>query len=257
MFTRAFSLAVRGSCSALARGSAPSFVVATPDRALSTCRPLASDKLFVHRDTEENHADVPFEFTEENLQRIEAIKSNYPEGHKAAAIIPVLDLAQRQHGGWLPLSAMHRCADVCDMPRIRVYEVASFYTMFNRDPIGKYHVQLCGTTPCWLCDSNGIMEVLERELGIKKGGTTSDGMFTLTEVECLGACVNAPMVQINDEYYEDLKPEDMKEIIDDLKAGRVPRPGPRSGRYAAEPYGELTSLTTEPHGPGFRCREDL
>lgn len=257
MFPRALSLALRGS-SAVTRGG-PSIAAAasTPVRALSTSKPAASDKLFVHRDSAENHADVPFEFTAENLQRIEAIKSNYPEGHKAAAIIPVLDLAQRQHGGWLPLSAMQRCADALDMPRIRVYEVASFYTMFNRDPVGKFHVQLCGTTPCWLCGSSDIMKVLEEELGIKKGENTKDGMFTLNEVECLGACVNAPMVQINDEYYEDLKPEDMKEIIDDLKAGRVPRPGPRSGRYAAEPFGELTSLTTEHPGPGFRCREDL
>lgn len=231
--------------------------VAAQTRSLSTGRPLASDKLFVHRDTAENNADTPFEFTEENLKRIEAIKSNYPEGHKDAALIPVLDLAQRQHHGWLPLSAMHRCAELLNMPRMRVYEVASFYTMFNRDPVGKYHVQLCGTTPCWLCDSNGIMEVLEQELGIKKGETTADGMFTLNEVECLGACVNAPMVQINDEYYEDLKPADMKEIIDDLKAGRVPKPGPRSGRFAAEPYTGLTTLTTEPYGPGFRVREDL
>jgi len=258
MFSRALSLALRGSSSAVRRGGPSSVAAAVPGgRALTTSKPVASDKLFVHRDTEENNADIPFEFTEENLKRIEAIKSNYPEGHKDAAIIPVLDLAQRQHGGWLPLSAMHRCADVCDMPRMRVYEVATFYTMFNRDPVGKYHVQLCGTTPCWLCDSDSIMKVLETELGIKKGETSKDGMWTLNEVECLGACVNAPMVQINDEYYEDLKPEDMKEIIDDLKAGRVPKPGPRSGRYAAEPYGGLTSLTTEPGGPGFKCREDL
>lgn len=253
MLSRSVTCALR-ACSTL-----PSLA-----RALSTTRVAASDKLFVHRDTTDNHADVPFEFTEENLKRIEAIQSNYPEGHKDAACLPVLDLAQRQHGGWLPLSAMQRCAEVLNMPRMRVYEVATFYTMFNRDPIGKYHVQLCGTTPCWLWDSNGIMAVLEEELGIKKGESTKDGMFTLTEVECLGACVNAPMVQINDEYYEDLKPDDMREIINDLKAGRTPRPGPRSGRYAAEPWDvaerkstPLTSLTTEPHGPGFQCREDL
>ncbi|KAF0301550.1 putative NADH dehydrogenase [ubiquinone] flavoprotein 2, mitochondrial [Amphibalanus amphitrite] len=139
------------------------------------------------------------------LQRADAIISIYPEGHQRAAVIPLLDLAQRQHG-WLPISAMHAVAKMLDMPNMRVYEVATFYTMFNRNPVGKFHVQLCGTTPCWLCGSDDIMAAIQKKLGIKNGETTKDGMFTLTEVECLGACVNAPMVQINDHYYVSTEP---------------------------------------------------
>merc|ERR1719495_1997805 len=168
--------------------------------------------------------------------------NNYPEGHKRAAVIPLLDLAQRQNGGWLPISAMHHVAEFIGMPRMRVYEVATFYTMFIRNPVGKYHLQLCTTTPCWLRGSDEILQAIKKNLGISVGETTKDKMFTLTEVECLGACVNAPMVQINDLYYEDLEPSDMEEILDDLVAGRVPKPGPRSGRFTSEPAGGLTSL---------------
>lgn len=146
----------------------------------------------------------------------------YPEGHKRAAVIPLLDLAQRQAGGWLPLTAMHAVADMLSMPKMRVYEVASFYTMYNRwgsnsfrvqnllinlihglvrKPVGKYFVQVCTTTPCWLRGSEGLMKCLNKKLGIENGETTKDGMFSLLEVECLGACVNAPMMQVNDNYY--------------------------------------------------------
>lgn len=126
--------------------------------------------------------------------------SLYPEGHKAAALIPLLDLAQRQQG-WLPLSAMNKVAEILKMPQMRVYEVATFYTMFIREPIGKYHIQVCTTTPCWLQNSDGIVKAIEKNLDIHMGQTTKDKLFTLSEVECLGACVNAPMVQINDDYY--------------------------------------------------------
>ncbi|OCT76633.1 NADH dehydrogenase [ubiquinone] flavoprotein 2, mitochondrial [Xenopus laevis] len=211
---------------------------------------------FVHKDTPENNPDILFEFTAENYKRIEAIIGNYPEGHKSGAVIPVLDLAQRQHG-WLPISAMNKVAEVLEMPAMRVYEVATFYTMFNRQPVGKYHIQICTTTPCMLCDSDSILEAIVKKLGIHAGETTSDKLFTLTEVECLGACVNAPMVQINDNYYEDLKPNDIENIIDDLKAGKVPTPGPRNGRFSCEPAGGLTSLTGPPKGPGFGVRADL
>ncbi|KAL6051216.1 hypothetical protein STEG23_005904 [Scotinomys teguina] len=187
----------------------------------------AGGALFVHRDTPENNPDTPFDFTAENYKRIEAIVKNYPEGHKAAAVLPVLDLAQRQNG-WLPISAMNKVAEVLQVPPMRVYEVATFYTMYNRKPVGKYHIQVCTTTPCMLRDSDSILETLQRKLGIKVGETTPDKMFTLIEVECLGACVNAPMVQINDNYYEDLTPKDIEEIIDELRAGKVPKPGPRT-----------------------------
>ncbi|XP_072013591.1 NADH dehydrogenase [ubiquinone] flavoprotein 2, mitochondrial-like [Amphiura filiformis] len=225
-------------------------------RSLHRGAPVASDSLFVHRDTPDNNPDTPFEFTPDNLKRVNDIIANYPEGHKQAAVIPVLDLAQRQHG-WTPLSAMHKVAEILDMPKMRVYEVATFYTMFNRKPVGKYHVQICTTTPCMLRDSDSIKDTLIRKLGIKVGETSKDNLFTLSEVECLGACVNAPMVQINDNYYEDLEVKDMEEIIDDLKAGRTPKPGPRSGRFACEPHGGLTSLTEPPTGPGFGVRDDL
>lgn len=225
-------------------------------RSLQTSSVALHDSLFVHRDTPEDNADVVFEFTEDNKKRVEALLAIYPEGHKRAAMIPLLDLAQRQHG-WLPISAMHKVAEVLNLPRMRVYEVATFYTMFMRKPTGTYHVQVCTTTPCWLRGSDEILECVKSKLNIGVGETTKDGQFTISEVECLGACVNAPMVQINDDYYEDLTAKDMNEIIDDLKKGGRPRPGPRNGRFASEPAGGLTSLTAEPPAPGFGVRSDL
>lgn len=212
--------------------------------------------MYVHRDTSENNPDTPFEFTADNMKRVEGIVANYPEGHKAAAVIPVLDLAQRQHG-WLPISAMNNVAKLLSMSKMRVYEVATFYTMFNRNPVGKYHIQICTTTPCMLCDSTGILDAIKQKLGVEVGGTTSDGLFTLSEVECLGACVNAPMLQINDNYYEDLTKKDVEFVLDELSAGRTPKAGPYSKRFASEPLSGLTSLTEPPKGPGFGVRQDL
>ncbi|KAI4472057.1 nadh dehydrogenase ubiquinone flavoprotein 2 mitochondrial [Holotrichia oblita] len=225
-------------------------------RLIQTTSTQQSDALFVHRDTKEDNPDIPFEFNSENLQRVNAILAIYPEGHKRAAMIPLLDLAQRQHG-WLPLSAMHKVAEILKLPRMRVYEVATFYTMFLRKPTGKYHVGVCTTTPCWLRGSDQILNTIRSELKIDVGGMTEDRLFSLSELECLGACVNAPMMSINDDYYEDLTVEDTKEILADLKAGKKPRAGPRSGRFAAEPAGDLTSLTGTPPGPGFGVRADL
>ena len=216
----------------------------------------SSHQIFTHRDTPDNNADTPFSFTTENKRRVDIILNNYPEGHKVAAMIPILDLAQRQHG-WLPISAMNHVAEVLNVPRMRVYEVATFYTMFQRSPVGKYHVQVCTTTPCMLCNSGAIVDAIRDLLKIDIGETTKDKMFTLSEVECLGACVNAPMVQINDDYYEDLTTDDIREILTELRDGKSPRKGPRNGRYAAEPLGELTSLTEQPKGPGFGVRDDL
>jgi len=227
-------------------------------RALSTTSvKTGGSGLQVHRDSPQNNSDTPFEFSAENLTRANAIMTIYPEGHKRAAVIPLLDLAQRQNGGWLPISAMHHVADFIGMPRMRVYEVATFYTMFMRNPIGKHHIQICTTTPCWLRGSDEILKAIKENLNIEVGGTTKDNLFTLSEVECLGACVNAPMVQIDDDYYEDLTEKDMHEIIDELKAGKKPAAGPRSGRYAAEPFGPATSLTETPPTPGQFVRADL
>ncbi|XP_032875729.1 NADH dehydrogenase [ubiquinone] flavoprotein 2, mitochondrial [Amblyraja radiata] len=211
---------------------------------------------FTHRDTPDNNDETPFDFTPENYKRLEVIIDSYPEGHQSAAVIPVLDLAQRQNG-WLPLSAMNKVAEILKMPTMRVYEVATFYTMFNRKPMGKHHIQICTTTPCMLCDSDSILKCIKEKLGIAIGETTPDKLFTVTEVECLGACVNAPMVQINDNYYEDLTPKDMEEIIDELKTGKIPKPGPRNGRFSCEPAGGLTSLLEPPKEPGFGLQPGL
>ena len=154
------------------------------------------DGIFVHRDTPENNSDTPFTFSEENKARADAILSIYPEGHKRAAVIPLLDLAQRQNGGWLPIAAMHHVAEVIGMPRMRVYEVATFYTMFLRNPTGKHVIQVCTTTPCWLRGSDEILEACKKNLNIGVGEMSQDKLFTISEVECLGACVNAPMVQV-------------------------------------------------------------
>jgi NADH dehydrogenase (ubiquinone) flavoprotein 2 len=134
------------------------------------------------------------------FQRIKAILNIYPEGHKRGAMIPLLDLAQRQHG-WLPISAMHKVAEILGLPNMRVYEVATFYTMFLRQPTGTYHIQVCTTTPCWLRGSDEILQACKNKLGINVGEMTKDKKFTLSEAECLGACVNAPMFAVNDDYY--------------------------------------------------------
>ncbi|XP_023015151.2 NADH dehydrogenase ubiquinone [Leptinotarsa decemlineata] len=225
-------------------------------RSIQTSTAVHHDSLFVHRDTPEDNPDIPFEFTPENKKRAEAILAIYPEGHKRGAMIPLLDLAQRQYG-WLPISAMHKVAEILKLPKMRVYEVATFYTMFMRKPTGKYHVQVCTTTPCWLRGSDQILDAVKKNLNLEVGETSKDMMWTISEVECLGACVNAPMIQINDDYYEDLTEKDTDEILNDLKAGKKPAAGPRSGRYACEPIGEPTSLKGEPTGPGFGVRADL
>uniref|UniRef100_A0A673ZKW1 NADH dehydrogenase [ubiquinone] flavoprotein 2, mitochondrial n=1 Tax=Salmo trutta TaxID=8032 RepID=A0A673ZKW1_SALTR len=206
-----------------------------------------------HRDTPENNPDTPFEFTAENLKRIDAIISMYPEGHKQAATIPVLDVTQRQHG-WLPISV----AEVLEVPPMRIYEVATFYTMFPRQPVDKYHIQICTTTPCMLCNSDSILEAIQNKLGKRANCNVwfTDGpRMKVIERWCLGACVNAPMVQINDNYYT--CPKDIDQIIDELKAGNGPLPGPRNGRFSCEPAGGLTSLCEPPPGPGFGIRADL
>jgi NADH dehydrogenase (ubiquinone) flavoprotein 2 len=220
-----------------------------------------SDALFVHRDTPENSPDMAFEFTAENLKRAQNIITNYPKGYERSAVMPLLDLAQRQHG-WLPIAAMHYVADMLNISRMRVYEVATFYTMYRREPMGKYHIQVCTTTPCMLggVGSQVILDEIKKKLGLEPGHTTGDKMFTLNECECLGACVNAPMLSINDDYYEDLTVKDVNVIIDELKAGKKPKPGPRNGqggRFASEPAGGLTSLKSAPYGPGFKVRSDL
>jgi NADH-quinone oxidoreductase E subunit len=189
-----------------------------------------------------NGASV-FSFTPETLARANAIIAKYPNGRQASAVIPLLDLAQRQNGGWLSRAAMDCVAGLLSMAPIKVYEVATFYTMFNLQPVGRHLVQLCRTTPCWLRGSDALRAAAEQELSVGLKETTADGRFTLVEVECLGACVNAPMVQINDDFYEDLTPERFKDLLRALKRGERPAVGSQSGRQCSAPASGLTTLT--------------
>ena len=183
-----------------------------------------------------------FEFSAENLERAKKIIAKYPPGKQQSAVMPLLDLAQRQHDNWLPIAAMEYIARMLEMAPIRVREVATFYTMYNHAPIGRHHVQICTTTPCWLRGSDGIVEACEKRLGIKLGETTADRQFTLAEVECLGACVNAPMLQIGDDYYEDLTPETTVKLLDAVARGEKPKPGNQSKRLTTSPEGGFTTL---------------
>ncbi|RDL37634.1 NADH-ubiquinone oxidoreductase subunit [Venustampulla echinocandica] len=268
----------------------------TQCRTFTATRTVASGSLAVHRDTPVNNAKIPFKFTEQNNKLIDEILKRYPSQYKKAAVMPILDLGQRQHG-FCSLSVMNEVARLLEMPPMRVYEVATFYTMYNRNPVGKLHVQVCTTTPCQLggCGSDSIVKAVTDHLGIKGGETTKDGLFTFVEVECLGACVNAPMVQINDDYYEDLTPESIIQLLkafqesandiqgtgatgaltgkdDKVKSGvevgvgsgkaagkgglKIPAPGPMSSRRSCENSVGLTNLTSEPWGTEV-FRKDL
>lgn len=188
-----------------------------------------------------------FQWTAENAEQAKAIIARYPEGRQRSAVMPLLDLAQRQVGaetstqGWLPVPVIEYVAAQLDMPYMRAYEVATFYTMYNLAPVGRYHVQVCGTTPCMLRGSDDVMSACKNK-GLVKGHTTPDGLFTLTEVECLGACTNAPMVQINDDNFEDLTYDSMTAILEDLAAGKQPKVGPQNGRQTSCPEGGPTTL---------------
>jgi NADH-quinone oxidoreductase subunit E len=183
-----------------------------------------------------------FSFTPANLEWAKAQIAKYPEGRQQSAVIPVLWRAQEQSGGWLPKKAIEAVAELLGMARIRVLEVATFYTMFNLSPVGKFYVQLCGTTPCMLRGSEDLKKICKRMIG-EQDHVTEDGLFSWTEVECLGACVNAPMVQINYDYYEDLTPDILTQLLNDLSAGRKPTPGPQIDRQMSAPVGGPTTLT--------------
>jgi NADH-quinone oxidoreductase subunit E len=183
-----------------------------------------------------------FAFTPDNLAWAKAQIEKYPAGRQQSAVIPVLWRAQQQCGGWLPQKAIEAVAELLGMARIRVLEIATFYTMFNLAPVGKFHVQFCGTTPCLLRGAGELKDVLARMIG-EQSEVTADGKFSWIEVECLGACVNAPMVQINSDYYEDLTAASLTRIISDLAAGNTPRPGPQIDRVNSAPAGGPTTLT--------------
>ncbi len=196
-----------------------------------------------------------FAFTPETMAEAEKVMARYPEGRRASATIALLDLAQRQNGGWLPGEAIEYVANLLGLAPIRVHEVASFYTMFNRKPVGRHFIQVCRTTPCWLCGSDDITKACLDSLGVGLGETTEDGLFTVVEVECLGACANAPMVQVNDDYYEDLTPERMAEMIGDLKAGRPVPTGSQAGRQGSCPASGPTTLLDQSGSNGGQAAE--
>ena len=183
-----------------------------------------------------------FSFSANNKKRVRAILAKYPKDRKASAVIPLLDLAQRQHDNWIPMKAIEEVAQILGMAEIRVLEIATFYSMFNLRPVGRYYIQACGTTPCWLRGSEDVMRCIYDKLGIRTGETSACGRFTLLEVECLGACVNAPMVQINDDYYEDLDYVSMGQLIDQMQKGGLPEHGSVKGRQGSQPEPGATTL---------------
>ncbi len=183
-----------------------------------------------------------FAFSKENLAWAKKQVTKYPEGRQQSAIIPLLWKAQEQAGGWLPEAAIRHVAEFLGMAHIRGLEVATFYTMFNLEPVGKFHVQFCGTTPCRLRGADEIEKVCRKRIG-EQNHVTDDGKFSWVEVECLGACVNAPMVQINADYYEDLTSESFGKILDQFAAGKKPKPGPQTDRQLSAPAGGPQTLT--------------
>lgn len=204
----------------------------------------------------------PENFSFADQKKVGEIIARYPKGRHQSAVMPLLDLAQRQMaqdgakhnppvGGWIPRAAMDEIGRILDMPAIKVYEVASFYSMYNMAPVGKYLVQFCTTTPCWLCGSTEIVNACKDFLQIGMGETTKDGYFTLMEVECLGACVNAPMVQINDDYYEDLTTESIVEILQYLKEDQKPPVGSQKGRKGSMAISGPTTLEKQAKKVGF------
>jgi len=182
-----------------------------------------------------------FAFTPENMDWAATQIAKYPEGRQASAVLPLLWQAQKQGGGWLSEPAIRCVADMLEMPYMRALEVATFYSMFNLSPVGKYFVQLCGTTPCWLRGADDLKAVCRRQIG-EPGDISEDGKLSWIEVECLGACVNAPMVQINDDFYEDLTADTFERLLEDLRHGRNVMTGPQNGRQASAPEGGPTVL---------------
>ena len=199
-----------------------------------------------------NAEPTSFAFDETSRTAIGVAIAKYPAGKQASAVLPLLDLAQRQMAretgsAWVPVVAMDAIAHELSMPPIRVYEIATFYLMFNTKPVGRYHLQVCGTTPCWLRGSDEVARAC-REIGGMKGygESSADGLFTMTEVECLGGCVNAPLLQVDDDYYEDMDFERTKSLLESLKRGEKPQRGSTIGRIGSAPEGGPTTLTTDP-----------
>ena len=181
-----------------------------------------------------------FEFNEVNLKRIQEILKKYPPERKKSAVMPLLDLAQRQHDNWIPNAAIKKIGEILEVPYIKIYEVATFYTMYNLAPVGKYFVQVCTTSPCMLRGSGKIVNLCKKFISEKEGKLSEDKKTSWIEVECLGACVSAPMMQINDDFYEDLTEETATKIFEGFKSDKLPKPGSQKGRVGFEPNKRLT-----------------
>ena len=190
------------------------------------------------------HKDQPetFEFNEKSMQDANKIVSNYPNGKQQSAVMALLYIAQRQNDNWIPLIAMKYIAKFLDMPYIKVYEVATFYSMYNLSPVGKYFFQVCTTTPCMLRGAYDLVKVCKKKISEKENELSADGKISWMEVECLGACVNAPMMQVNQDYYEDLNDKKLEEIIDKIYQNKTPKSGSYSGRINAEPVNNRKTL---------------
>jgi NADH-quinone oxidoreductase subunit E len=196
------------------------------------------NKIQVNIDPQKN-----FSFSAKAEKKIEVIMKKYPNDRQASAVMPLLDLAQREAGGWLPVSALETVADKVGLAYMRVLEIASFYTMYNLKPLGKWHLQLCGTTPCWLRGSDDILKAIFDTLKLKPNETSKNGEFTLTPVECLGACVNAPILQVNDDFYEDLDYESTKKLINSLIENKQPKFGSFKKRKSEPENGSTVLLS--------------
>ncbi|AIN97061.1 NADH-ubiquinone oxidoreductase, mitochondrial, putative [Leishmania panamensis] len=218
-----------------------------------------------HHNTDYDNTRIPWDFTTASYEKIyHEILPKFPRGRRMSATIPLLHLAQQQQGGYIPVTAMYKIAKICEVPPMHVFETVTFYSMFNRHPVGKYHIQFCRTTPCMLCGADELIERTMHYLNVRMHGTTSDGLITVGEMECLGACVNAPMLVVSDysnppnfsyDYVEDLTWDSIKTLVEDLRGGKPFKIGPqRPDRRCAEPAGGRTSLLfKEPPGP--YCRD--
>jgi NADH dehydrogenase (ubiquinone) flavoprotein 2 len=218
-----------------------------------------------HHNTPQNNTRVPWDFTMESYKKIDEIMDKFPRAQRRSGVIPLLHLAQVQNGGWIPVTAMYKIAKICEVPPMRVFETVTFYAMFNRKPVGKYHIQFCVTTPCMLRGCDDLIHQCEHALGVHMGGTTADGYFTLGEMECMGCCVNAPMMVISDysnppnfryDYFEDLTFDSMMAVLNNLKEGKPVKVGtqnPLRKNMGGPEGGKTTLLIKEPPGP--YCRD--
>ena len=176
-----------------------------------------------------------FKFTSDNLNKAKNILKMYPTEYKESSIMPLLSIAQNQNNGWLPKKAIEYVSNFVDVPEIKVLEIATFYSMYNLSPVGKYHIEICTTTPCMLRGSDLMLDLCKKKLGLNVGGISEDKIFSLGKVECLGACVNAPIVKINENYYEDLNSNSFELLINNIKSGKKVKIGPQSKRKGSEP----------------------